>query len=203
MPSNLTLFAVQAILILSADDASRVLAKYYAAPHHPPSTTDRSSTNVPGTNPYPTLKAQKTFEQGLVEKTAKQHSDVILFDNRIVVFKPESDVMLYVVGAVDENEILLHNVILALRDSLNILLKNMTDKRTIIENYDLVSLAVDEIVDDGIILEVDPVTVASRVSRPPAQDVTGVKGIDLSEQGLLNAWEFGKKKLTEQLRQGL
>ncbi len=79
----------------------------------------------------------------------------------------------------------------------------MTDKRTILENYDLVSLAMDEIVDDGIILETDPVIIASRVSRPPVQDITSMKGIDLSEQGLLNAWEFGKTKLTERLRQGL
>lgn len=81
--------------------------------------------------------------------------------------------------------------------------RNSTDKRTIIENYDLVSLAIDEIVDDGIILETDPVIVASRVSRPPVQDITAVKGIDLSEQGLLNAWEFGKRQLSERLRQGL
>lgn len=81
--------------------------------------------------------------------------------------------------------------------------RNSTDKRTIIENYDLVSLAIDEIVDDGIILETDPVIVASRVSRPPVQDITSVKGIDLSEQGLLNAWEFGKRQLSERLRQGL
>lgn len=81
--------------------------------------------------------------------------------------------------------------------------RNSTDKRTIIENYDLVSLAIDEIVDDGIILETDPVIVSSRVSRPPVQDITAVKGIDLSEQGLLNAWEFGKMKLSERLRQGL
>lgn len=40
--------------------------------------------------------------------------------------------------------------------------RNSTDKRTLIENYDLVSLAIDEIVDDGIILEVDPVVVAGR-----------------------------------------
>ena len=78
-----------------------------------------------------------------------------------------------------------------------------TDKRTIIENYDLVSLAIDEIVDDGIILETDPVAIASRVSRPPVQDITAVKGIDLSEQGIMNAWEFGKMKLSEKLRQGL
>lgn len=43
---------------------------------------------------------------------------VILFDNRIVLYKMESDVMMYVVGSVNENEVLLYNVILALRDSL-------------------------------------------------------------------------------------
>jgi hypothetical protein len=109
--------------------------------------------------------------------------------------------MLYVVGPSSENEIFLFNVILALRDSLNILLKNSTDKRTIIENYDLVSLAIDEIVDDGIVLETDPVTIAHRVSKPPAQDMASVKGIDLSEQGLLNAWEFAKMKGLERFRQ--
>lgn len=70
-----------------------------------------------------------------------------------------------------------------------------------IENYDLVSLAIDEIVDDGIILEIDPVVVASRVSKPPAQDIPSVKNIDLSEQGLMNAWEFGKNKFVERMRQ--
>jgi len=81
--------------------------------------------------------------------------------------------------------------------------RHAVDRRTIIENYDLVTLAVDEIVDDGIILETDAVVVSSRVSKPPQQDMTAVKGIDLSEQGLLNAWEFGKQKLSERLRQGL
>lgn len=81
--------------------------------------------------------------------------------------------------------------------------RNATDKRTIVENYDIVSLAVDEIVDDGVILETDPTVIVSRVSKPPQHEVAGVKGIDLSEQGLLNVWEFGKKQLAERLRQGL
>lgn len=72
-----------------------------------------------------------------------------------------------------------------------------------LENYDIVSLAVDEIVDDGIILETDPATIASRVSRPPKHEVVGMKNLDLSEQGLLNAWEFGKRQLAERLRQGM
>lgn len=139
----------------------------------------------------------------MLEKTNKTSGDVILYDNRVVVYKMEGDVMMYVVGGPDENEILLFSVILALRDSLSILLKNSVDKRTIIENYDLVSLAIDEIIDDGIILETDPVIVASRVSKPPQQDAPNLKNIDLSEQGLLNVWELGKMKLAERMRQGL
>jgi coatomer subunit zeta len=69
------------------------------------------------------LKAQKAFEKGLLEKTAKQTADIILYDNRIVLYKSESDVMMYVVGSVDENEIMLYNVILAIRDSLHLLFK--------------------------------------------------------------------------------
>ena len=69
------------------------------------------------------MKEQKAFEKGLAEKTNKQTSDVILYDNRVVVFKMESDVMLYVVGGAGENEIMLFSVVLALRDALSILLK--------------------------------------------------------------------------------
>ena len=83
-----------------------------------------------------------------------------------------------------------------IRDAIS---RNSTDKRTLIENYDLVSLAIDEICDDGIILEVDPVVVAGRVSRPPPQDVQ-LKGVDFSEQGLQNLLELGKSKLAERMR---
>jgi hypothetical protein len=64
-------------------------------------------------------------------------------------------------------------------------------------------LAVDELVDDGIILETDPVVVASRVSRPPAQDMTSMKMNDLSEQSLMNAFDFMKKKAVEKLRENM
>ncbi len=233
MSPNLTLFSINAILILSTDDRSRVLTKYYSPPHLPPSGPAAAAvTAIPGANPYPSLKEQKAFEKGLLDKTNKQIGDVILYDGRVVVYKMEGDVMLYVVGGAEENEQLLFGVVLALRDSLAILLKwvfflasshshsttppkgiivltraggggarNSTDKRTLIENYDLVSLAIDEIVDDGIILEVDPVIVASRVTRPPLNDGTGVKGIEFSEAGIMNAWEIIKSKGVERIRQ--
>ena len=121
MPVNMSLFSINAILILSTDDKSRLLTRYYSAPHPP--TNIPHGTTYPGACPYPTVKDQKSFEKGLIEKTNKTTSDVILYDNRVVVFKMEGDIMLYVVGGPDENEIMLFSVILALRDSLAILLK--------------------------------------------------------------------------------
>ncbi|TVY32892.1 putative coatomer subunit zeta, partial [Lachnellula subtilissima] len=130
-------------------------------------------------HPTQTSNRKRHSKKGLLEKTAKQTSDIILYDNRIVLYKSESDVMMYVVGGVEENEIMLYNV----------------TKRTIIENYDLVALAIDEIVDDGIILETDPTIIVQRVSRAPTQDAAQLKGIDLSEQGMNNLAQFGKAKL--------
>ncbi|EXJ54309.1 hypothetical protein A1O7_09647 [Cladophialophora yegresii CBS 114405] len=202
MAPSMSLHSVVAILILTTDsppDTARLFAKYYTPPH----TNATQQPTQTSQQPYTGLKEQKAFEKGLLEKTAKQTSDVILYDNKVVVFKMESDVMLYVVGSAEENEILLYNVVLALRDTLSILLKNSTDKRTIMENYDLVTLAIDEIVDDGIVLETDPVMVASRVSKAPAQDAPNMKNIDLSEQGIQNLWEFGKKQGMEFVRRNL
>lgn len=103
---------------MSTDDSSRIYAKYYSPPHAPANTND-----YPGANPYPMVKEQKAFEKGLTEKTLKQMSDIILYDNRIVVFKTEGDVMLYVVGGANENEILLYNVVVTLKDALGLLLR--------------------------------------------------------------------------------
>ncbi|KAI1750886.1 snare-like protein [Xylaria castorea] len=198
MPS-MSLQAVTAVIILNVDDGSgqRIFAKYYNAPHHAP-----TGTSGPSSSPYSDVKSQKSFEKGLLEKTSKQTGDIILYDNKLILYKMESDVMMYVVGGAEENEVLLYNVILALRDSLHLLFKQSVDKRTVVENYDLVSLAIDEIVDDGIILETDPTIIVQRVSKAPTQDVN-LSRIDLSEQGVNNLAQLGRAKLTDWLRQGL
>ena len=159
MAPGMSLFAVNAIIILSSEDGSRVFAKYYNTPHHstgssktpPPASPPKpkglfgfrsvisagalltyiTEDANPPTQPYADVKSQKAFEKGLLEKTAKQSADIILYDNRIVLYKSESDVMMYVVGGVDENEIMLYNVILALRDSLHLLFKYVLSPLTL------------------------------------------------------------------------
>lgn len=87
----------------------------------PPTAANHCSAQP--SNPYADVKTQKTFEKGLLEKTGKQNGDIILYDNRIVLYKSESDVNMYIVGGQEENEVLLYNVVLALRDGLHLLFK--------------------------------------------------------------------------------
>ena len=127
---SLNAFNRIAIIILDSD-GNRVLGKYYSPPHlssSPVPTAHSQYIVTPQPNPYPTVKDQKGFEKGLFEKTKKQSSDVILYDNKLVVYKQGMDVTMYVVGGAEENEIMLYHVVVALRDCLDALLKYASSK---------------------------------------------------------------------------
>jgi hypothetical protein len=118
---NLSLFSVNAVLILD-QEGKRVFSKYYSPPHASTDFSSASSTSH-SSNPYPSSKDQRTFEKGLVDKIGKQTTDVILYDNRIVVYKQSVDLVFYVVGGLEENELLLYNVVTVIKNTLDILLK--------------------------------------------------------------------------------
>lgn len=189
MSSNTSLYAIDAILILD-NEQNRIFTKYYKAPHE--------SADV---ELITSLKKQKQFEKDLFKKTFKQNTEIILFDNHAVVYKDYPDFVVYVIGGLDQNEVLLYNVLQGLTGSLEIILNSQLDKRSLLESYDMVVIAIDETVDDGIILETDPNAIAARVTNPPTEDIANIK-IDLSEKGFLNAFNFAKKNISERLQQG-
>ncbi|KAM9905311.1 hypothetical protein OXX79_002231, partial [Metschnikowia pulcherrima] len=87
-----------------------------------------------------------------------------------------------------------------------ILLGNTLDKTTVLSKYDMVCLCMDETIDDGIIIEIDPAIIVSRVTNPPSGSAVANDmnlNIDLSEKGLFNALSFASKKISERLQQGL
>jgi len=97
-----------------------------------------------------------------------------MFDDYVVVFKALGDLIFYVTGAVSENELVLCAALQALFESVSLLLRGQLDKKTALENLDLLLLCVDEVVDAGLILETDPQTVASRVAMRGADSDGGV-----------------------------
>ncbi|TID28540.1 hypothetical protein CANINC_002413 [Pichia inconspicua] len=187
--SHTTLFAVSAVIILD-NLQNRLYAKYYKCPHQE-SESDLVTSQ----------KKQKHFESELFKKTYKQNADIILFDNHTVVYKEYSDFIVYVIGGLDQNEVMLYNVLQGLTGAFETILNSQMDKRSLLENYDMVVITIDETVDDGIILETDANAITARVTNPPTEDVNNIK-IDLSEKGLLNAFNFAKKNISERLQQG-
>lgn len=220
---DLSLYTVKAVLILD-NEGKRVFAKYYTAPHDPSAipqfnsiskslettkkgTSSKTSSNTTHTTSdsaslAASVKEQKAFEKELFAKTNKQNADILLFNDLCVVaYKQVVDFTIYVVGAdLDVNELMLYRLVMSIKDSIYSLFNENVDRRALMENYDQLILVIDEAVDSGIILETDFVNLSERVSKAPANEPI-LNNIELSEQGLLNVYQFARGKLSEKLRQ--
>jgi hypothetical protein len=143
-----------------------VLAKYYK-PKNGPSTDSKALAS---------LKDQRAFEKGLWDKTKKpggeykfdstyhqlpltmsspmtdhydNKGDIILYDSYLAVYKHSLDLIFYILGPSTENELMLHAALTAFFDAASLLLRNQIEKRSVLENLDLILLCLDETIDDG------------------------------------------------------
>jgi len=168
-------------LILIDNDSNRILAKYY----HPAHADPKAPAGSTKPNPFPTLKDQRAFEASIWEKTRRQQTDIVVVDNLAVLYKHSIDLCFFLVAPLHENELMLHATLTAFYDAVAMLLRHQVEKRSILENLDLVVLALDETIDNGIVLETDPVAIASRVSRPKPDAAVNLADIQLNEQSIM------------------
>eukprot|EP01064_Diplonema_japonicum_P028822 TRINITY_DN451_c3_g1_i1.p1 TRINITY_DN451_c3_g1~~TRINITY_DN451_c3_g1_i1.p1 ORF type:complete len:198 (+),score=52.77 TRINITY_DN451_c3_g1_i1:65-595(+) len=135
---------IQGVVLLDGENGKRLFAKYYKEPFEG------------------NLEKQLAFETKLYGKThnggaigaPKDGGDITLVDSHTVVFRLDPEVYMYVIGSLSENEIMISSVLVCLDDTLRQLLgRNSIDKRDLLENFDLLVLVVDEMIDDGIILQ--------------------------------------------------
>lgn len=144
-PSSLP--SVTSVLILDSE-GKRIAAKYY----------DVSWKKV---------QKQLSFEQLIFSKTSlspQQELDVLLLDHNLVVYRCASDFQVYVVGSSYENEVIIASVLQGLYGAISLLTNGLLEKHVLLEHFDVCMLAIDEIIDDGIILETDPDSLYQRVS---------------------------------------
>ncbi|KAJ2756357.1 Golgi-to-ER vesicle coat component [Coemansia aciculifera] len=180
---NLSLYTVRAMVILDGE-GNRLVAKYYSRGPHAQN--------------YKSVKEQKKFESELFSKTRKSSGEVILYDGHTVLFKYVNDVYFYLVGDPEENELLLSAVLSGLVEATSLLLKHSVDKRNLLDNLDMIVLALDEAVDDGIALETDPNVIASNVSKRGA-DTIDVSLSSLNEQVLIDVYKQAKERFNRSL----
>ncbi|KAJ1812440.1 Golgi-to-ER vesicle coat component [Coemansia sp. RSA 2599] len=176
--TNLSLYTVRAVIILDGE-GNRLIAKYYA----------RGSTE----QSYKTLKEQKKFESELFAKTKNTNGQVILYDGQTVLFTSSADVYIYLVGDPEENELLLLAALQGFYDAVCQLVKYDLSKRKVLDNLDMVVLALDETIDDGIVLETDGNVIASHVSKRGVDSID-VSLTNLNEQTLIDAYKQAKER---------
>jgi hypothetical protein len=169
---------IKNVLLLDSE-GKRVAVKYYS-------------------DDWPKLADKLAYEKSVFTKTqrsiARSEAEIGMFDGYIVVYKFISDLHFYVTGGEDENELIVATVLQGFFDAVGLLLRNNVEKKSVLENLDLVLLCLDEIIDGGIILETDANVIAGRVSMRGAD-----ADVPLSEQTLAQALATAKEHFARSL----
>ena len=163
-----SLYTIKAIFILD-NNGKRLVGKYYD-------------------DTYPTSKEQKEFEKNVFKKTQKSDSEIALLEGLTVVYKSNVDLYFYVVGSSLENELMLMSVLTCLYDSLSMLLRRNVEKRALLHHLDSVFLVIDEIVDGGVIMQIDGNSVMDRI-------VTRGDDMPLTEQSISQVLLSAKEQI--------
>lgn len=116
---------------------------------------------------------QKQFERHLYAKTKtpKAKDEIIAIDGFLVVHRFITDSHIYVVGGRNENPLILDCVLNCIVEVVSSLAGNSVVNNTVMDNLSRVILALDEICDSGLILEIDPSLVLQRVTATNEESV--------------------------------
>ncbi|VDN01363.1 unnamed protein product [Thelazia callipaeda] len=153
-----SLYSIKGIAILD-QDGNRILGKYYDE------------------NIFPGAKEQKAFEKSLFHKTNKANAEIILLDGLICVYRSNVDLFFYIMGGADENELILITALNCLYDSISLVLRKNVEKKALVDDMDIAMLIIDEICDNGVLMETEPQAVVSRCALRPDEITFGDQSI--------------------------
>ncbi|KRY89865.1 Coatomer subunit zeta-1 [Trichinella pseudospiralis] len=176
MRRDLSPKCIKGMMILDSD-GKRILSKYY----------DDAFNNT---------KEQKAFEKKLYAKTHKANAEIVMLDGFVCVYKSNVDLYFGVIGGCNENELILQSVLNCFYESVCQILKKNVDKKNLFSNLDMIMLAMDEICESGIILEVDANNVMSRIAQRGddltfAEQTVAQVGLQVGKSGVvLNCWKL-------------
>nr|CCC93596.1 putative coatomer zeta subunit [Trypanosoma congolense IL3000] len=177
---------IQGIVILNVA-GERAFAKYYINP-------EMQTHGV-----LTTVEKQRTLEIAIHEAARDPKrscnsfgdEDIMLYGGHTILFQVSDEVTFAVIGVAEENELVLQSVLRGLIDSLRQELKSDDlSLRILLEKFDAIILTVDEMIDEGIILETDSSRVAEDVMPFVAES-----GSDMALKALSKVNKYLKENL--------
>ena len=164
-----SLYLIKAIVMLD-NDGNRILSKYY---------DDQLFAGV---------KEQRVFEKTLFTKTHKANGEIIMLDNLTIVYRSSVDLYFYVIGSTSVNELILVSLLNCFYESVSLVLRRNVEKKTLLDYMDSVILVLDEICDNGIILETDSSNIIQRMCLRETE-------VPLGEQTVFDVLKLARDQL--------
>merc|ERR1712137_649608 len=169
--ARMSLYSLKAQLVIT--NTERIAAKYYS-------------------KDWPTLDAQRKFENKIVAQRSLNSTDGVIIDDVLVLYKVSAGTFFCVVGSMEENPYILSAALDCLFQATSNLLRGQVDRRTLLENLDYLILVMDEVIDKGILMETDAEAIADRVSAEAE--------VPLAEQTFAQAFQSGRSMLDSLLK---
>jgi len=170
------MYMIKAVLVLD-NDGERLISKYF------------------DNEMFPTIKEQRSFENKLFDKTSKdQDSEIVLLDDLTIIYRSNVDLFFYIIGDASENELILSSLLGAFYDSVNTVLSKNVEKRCLLNNLHSILLIVDELVDDGIIMDIDSQSVMQKIGCGPQVSAFGaLQDGTIGEQTVAQVFQQAKE----------
>jgi len=134
---------------------------------------------APSQELFPDFLKQRAFEKKIIAKIPQQsqskdkdgkdtHADIAIIDDLLVLFRVANDVVVIVISELEENELVLVELLDGIFDSLitcccGSIMSQGLSKREVLVKLERAILILDEVQDDGIILETEEEKIVHRV----------------------------------------
>lgn len=130
----------------------------------------------------------RQFEKKLFVRTKSSRikDDILMLDGFLILHRFITDVHIYIVGRKSDNPLILDSVLRCFAETVTTLLIKNVERQAFLNHLSEIILAIDEICDNGMIIETDPNLVLQRISLKD----------DLSEQTMAQKLQSA----TEQFR---
>jgi hypothetical protein len=164
---------VDAIVILD-NEGKRLFGKYFNNEKEGHKWHAGESQTAFEASTHSKIRASSDASQ--VSSTSE--GDVMIMNGNTIVYLCDPELTYLVVGGGDENELVLGAVLSCLIEAMQTVAKISTpmDLRGLLEGYDALVLIVDEMIDDGIILDVSASDVAANVVPYLSNDAPAAEG---------------------------
>ena len=92
-------------------------------------------------------------------------NDIMNVEDFVAIFRCYTDMTIYVIGdAKNDNELILGTVLNTIHDCFDTIFKHNVERKSLINNMTGVILVIDELIDQGIIMQLDTQVILQRIS---------------------------------------